>query len=59
MLTVVSEYWDHGHGTRPANTHVNPRDVACVGFIDCAKKTWEGRKRCKKQLGNLSLEPCG
>src|SRR5215831_20803652 len=22
--------------------------AALVGFIDCAKKTWEGRKRCKK-----------
>jgi hypothetical protein len=21
-----------------------------IGLIDCAKKTWEGRKRCRKQI---------
>jgi hypothetical protein len=26
------------------------RSVARVGFIDCAKKAWEGRKRCRKQI---------
>jgi len=25
---------------------------------DCAKKTWERGKRCRKQLGNLSVKPC-
>lgn len=24
--------------------------IACFGFIDCAKETWEGRKRCRKQI---------
>jgi hypothetical protein len=25
---------------------------------DRAKQAWERRKRCRKQLGNLSVKPC-
>src|SRR5262249_9769031 len=30
-----------------------------VGHIDCAKKAWEGRKRCRKLTRNPSAEPYG
>ena len=33
--------------------------VARSGVIDCAKKAWEGRMRCRKLIGNPSAEPCG
>ena len=31
----------------------------CSGHIDCAKKAWEGRMRCRKLIRNPSAEPCG
>src|SRR6516225_8411688 len=38
---------------------VRSQSVARVGYIDCAKQAWEGRKGCKKQIRNPSAEPCG
>jgi len=40
---------------RAAGRDPDPR----FGHIDCAKKAWEGRMRCRKQIRNLSAEPCG
>jgi hypothetical protein len=32
-------------------------DGTSAGNIDCAKKAWEGRMRCRKQIGNDCADP--
>jgi hypothetical protein len=41
----------------PANIGM-PADLAKTDPL-CARKAWERGTRCRKQLGNLSLKPCG